>query len=99
MPWRTIGPDGSITLHVHAQPGAKRTEITGDHGGCLKIRLAAAAVDGRANDELVAFLAASFAVPRRSVVLVRGERARRKVLRIISPAGRPDREWEKPERF
>jgi len=93
VPWRTIGPDGSITLHVHAQPGAKRTEITGDHGGCLKIRIAAPAVEGRANDALIAFLATSFGVPRRNVVLVRGESGRRKTLSIASPIARPDRDW------
>jgi len=96
--WRREDADGSITLAIHAQPGAKRTEVAGVHGDCLKIRLAAAAVDGRANDELVAFLAVGFAVPRRNVALVRGERARRKVLRIASPAARPDRDWENSER-
>ena len=37
---------------AHAQPGAKRTEIQGLHGDALKIRVAAAPVDGAANDEL-----------------------------------------------
>jgi uncharacterized protein (TIGR00251 family) len=93
-PWRRIGADGSITLEIHAQPGAKRTEVAGMHGDCLKIRLAAPAVEGRANDTLVAFLAASFGVPRRNVTLVRGETGRRKTLRIGSPTARPDRDWE-----
>jgi len=92
-PWRRIGADGSITLEIHAQPGAKKTEVAGVHGDSLKIRLAAPAVEGRANDTLIAFLAASFGVPRRNVTLVRGETARRKTLRIASPAFRPDRDW------
>jgi hypothetical protein len=93
--WRRVGADGSITLTIHAQPGAKRTEVAGVHGDCLKIRLAAPAVEGRANDALIAFLAASFGVPRRNVTLVRGETGRRKTLRIASPAARPDRDWER----
>jgi uncharacterized protein (TIGR00251 family) len=91
--WRRVGADGSITLTIHAQPGAKCTEVAGVHGPALKIRLAAPAVEGRANDALVAFLAASFGVPRRNITLVRGDTGRRKTLRIASPAARPDREW------
>jgi uncharacterized protein (TIGR00251 family) len=91
--WRRVGADGSITLTIHAQPGAKKTAVAGVHGAALKIRLAAPAVEGRANDALVAFLAASFGVPRRNVTLVRGETGRRKTLRIASPAARPDRDW------
>jgi uncharacterized protein (TIGR00251 family) len=91
--WRRVGADGSITLTIHAQPGAKRTEVSGAHDAALKIRLAAPAVEGRANETLIAFLAESFGVPRRNVTLVRGEIGRRKTLRIASPAARPDRDW------
>jgi hypothetical protein len=93
LPWRRVGADGAITLTIHAQPGAKKTEVAGVHGESLKIRLAAPAIEGRANDTLIAFLAASFGVPRRNVTLVRGETGRRKTLRIASPAFRPDRDW------
>ena len=92
--WRRVGADGSITLTIHALPGAKRTEVAGVHGDCLKIRLAAPAVEGRANDTLIAFLAKSFGVPRRNVTLLRGESGRRKTLRIAFPAARPDRDWD-----
>jgi len=88
-----VGADGSITLDVHVQPGAKRTEVVGIHGDCLKIRLAAPAVEGHANEALIAFLAKSFGVPRRNVALVRGHSGRSKTLSIVSPAARPDRDW------
>jgi len=91
--WRRTDPDGSIVLEVHAQPGAKRTAVAGVHGECLKIRLAAPAMEGRANAALVAFLAELFRVPQRSVSILRGETARRKTLRILSPTARPDLEW------
>ena len=73
------------------QPGAKRTEVAGVHGDALKIRLAAPPVDGKANAELVRFLAAEFGVPAARVTLVRGAAARRKTVRIESPSRRP--EW------
>jgi uncharacterized protein (TIGR00251 family) len=64
------------------------------YGTAIKIRLAAPAVEGRANAALIAFLAKSFGVPRRNVTLMRGETGRAKTVRIISPTRRPDRDWE-----
>jgi uncharacterized protein len=92
--WRRVGGDGSITLDIHCQPGARRTEVVGTHGSALKIRLAAPAVEGRANEALVAFLAESFGVRRQNVTLLRGETARTKTVRILSPTARPDHDWE-----
>lgn len=80
-----------LTLHV--QPGASRTGIAGVHGGALKLRLAAPPVDGKANAELLRFLAEAFGVQLRQVTLVRGAASRRKTVRVQSPARRPDRDW------
>ena len=93
VPWRRVERDGSITLTIHAQPGAKRTEVAGVHGGSLRIRLAAPPVEGRANAALIAFLAEQFGVPQVAVTILRGHAARRKTVRIASPAARPDRDW------
>ena len=93
-PWRRVGADGSITLTVHAQPGAKRTEVAGVHGDALKIRIASPPVEGKANEELRRFLADAFGVPRRNVTLVRGEASRQKTLRVVAPLLRPDHSWK-----
>ena len=90
--WRREDADG-IVLSLHIQPGAKRTEVAGVHGKALKIRLAAPPVDGKANAQLIRFLAAAFGVPARAVTLLRGETSREKTVRIDQPALRPDREW------
>jgi uncharacterized protein len=84
---------GALILTLHVQPGAARTEIAGVHGDALKVRLAAPPVDGKANTELLRFLAGAFGVPARGVTLVRGQASRQKVVRIAAPARRPDREW------
>ena len=74
---------GGVTLAVRAQPGAKKTAIIGVYGegdtAQLKIAVQAPPMEGRANEALVAFLAETFGVPKRSVELVSGELSRSKV--------------------
>lgn len=86
MAWLSRAADGSVMLTLHIQPGAKKTEIVGLHGEALKIRLAAPPVDGKANAALIAYLAKVCGVSRSDVVLVSGESARAKRVRIISAA-------------
>ena len=82
-------------LHIvlHVLPGAVRSEVVGTHRDALKVRLAAPPVDGRANEELIRFLAEQFGVPKRQVEILRGTTGRRKHVRITSPACRPDTGW------
>ena len=82
-PHRWIGPD--LELSIHAQPGARRTQVQGIHGDAIKIRLQARPVEGAANEALIEFLAAAFQVPRRRCVLVSGETSRQKRVRIEAP--------------
>lgn len=79
--WYQIKED-LLTLTVHVQPGAKRTEVIGLHGDALKIRVAAAAVEGQANTRLLDFLRKAFQVPSSRISLKHGEHARRKVVEI-----------------
>ena len=52
------------------------------HGDAIKLKVAAPALEGKANEELVAFLANKLGVSRRSVALVIGEKSRDKVVVI-----------------
>ncbi|HEX5766780.1 MAG TPA: DUF167 domain-containing protein, partial [Burkholderiales bacterium] len=72
-----------MIVELHVQPGASRTEFAGKHGERLKVRLQARAVDGKANDALIEFLAAHFGVPRRNVHIVSGLKSRQKRVRIL----------------
>lgn len=78
--------DGVLTLQLHVQPGAARSGWAGTHGAALKLRLAAPAVEGKANRACVDYLALAAGVPRSAVQIVRGEHARDKVVRI-APLG------------
>lgn len=80
-PWLRMH-DSVVTLTLHVQPGAKRTEVIGLHGEALKVKLAAPPVEGKANEALLRFLADFFAVPLRQVELKQGGQSRHKVVAI-----------------
>lgn len=63
-------------------PGARQSEVTGVAGGRLRVRLAAPPVEGRANAELVRFLARELGVSRGAVTVAAGARSRRKQVRL-----------------
>jgi uncharacterized protein (TIGR00251 family) len=77
----SVAPDSTVLL-VSVVPNAKRTEAVGLHDGCLRVRLAAPALEGRANEALIAWLADQLGVSRRDVVLKQGASSRRKRLLI-----------------
>ena len=78
-----------VTFVVRATPRAGRTEIAGVRGGALVVRLAAAPVDGAANDALVAFLAETFDLPRRAVTILSGHTSRNKRV-ALAGIGEPE---------
>lgn len=82
MSWFRKNAEG-ITLTLHIQPGAKRTEVAGLHGDALKIRVAAPPVEGAANAALLDFLKKRFAVPAAQIILKHGATGRHKVIEVI----------------
>jgi uncharacterized protein len=71
-----------MDLDIRVIPRADRSEVAGLRDGALLIRLAAAPVDGAANDELISFLAKALKIPKRDITVVSGERSRSKRIRI-----------------
>jgi uncharacterized protein (TIGR00251 family) len=82
-PLYSVSDDGSVELHVHAQPGAGRTQITGRHGDALKVRVAVPPEHGRANTALATALAEAFGLATKDVTLVSGEKSRTKRFRLV----------------
>jgi uncharacterized protein (TIGR00251 family) len=80
---RWIGSD--LELRIRAQPGAKKTEVSGLHGGLLKIRVRARAIEGAANEALIEYLAAELQVPLSQCELVSGEKHREKRILVRDP--------------
>jgi len=70
----------SVTLHV--QPNARKSEIVALHGDALKVRIAAPAADNRANAALIVFLSETLGVQRSAMTIRHGATGRRKVVEI-----------------
>lgn len=77
--------DERCVLDLSVQPGAKHTGIDGLHDGALRVRLAAPPVDGKANSQLLAWLAEQLRCPKRDLQLLRGEASRRKQVQVALP--------------
>ena len=75
--WISVSGSG-VVIAVHVSPGAPANGVAGLHGDALKIRVHASPVEGRANRELVRFLAERLDVPRASLAITSGETGRRK---------------------
>jgi len=71
-----------IRLEIKAIPGAAKTEFAGVKDGRLRIRLAAAPEDGKANNELINFLSKTFDCPKRDVRIISGEKSRLKSIEL-----------------
>lgn len=85
--WLTAVP-GGVELAILVQPRASRSRVVGEHDGLLKIQLAAPPVDGEANDALLTLLSKLMRIPRRQILLISGDTARRKRVRVegVEPA-------------
>jgi uncharacterized protein len=73
---------GGCLIQIKVIPRAPSTLIEGMRDGALLVKLSAPPVEGQANESLLRFIAQVCDVPRRSVSLERGEKARRKVIRV-----------------
>ena len=74
--------DAGTVIAVRVIPRSGRSEIGGIRGDALLVRLAAAPVDGAANEGLVALFADLFDRPRRDVTIVSGHQSRTKRVQI-----------------
>lgn len=73
---------GKLTIDLHVQPKARKTEIIGVHGETLKIKVAAPPVDGEANEEIIRFFAKFLGVPKNQIQIRVGGKSRKKVVEV-----------------
>ena len=82
MPFLSTAKDGSVVLRIYVQPKASKPRIIGLYDGLLKIGVASPPVDGKANREVVKFLAKCLKIPKNDIVLKSGLQSRRKILAV-----------------
>jgi uncharacterized protein (TIGR00251 family) len=69
-------------IEVRLQPRASRDELVGLRDGVLHVRVCAPPLDGEANRALCRLLAGRAGIARTRVEVVRGVRARNKLVRV-----------------
>ena len=74
--------DGGVTFAVRVHPRASKSGVAGEIDGALKVRLAAAPVEGQANEELIRLLAELFDAPRRRIAILSGQTSKNKVVSV-----------------
>lgn len=72
----------AAALKIRVVPNAKRSEIAGAYGEAVKVKVAAPAVEGKANAALLEFLAECLDLPTRALTLVSGEKSRDKLIAL-----------------
>ncbi|MDD2586445.1 MAG: DUF167 domain-containing protein [Syntrophomonadaceae bacterium] len=72
----------NIVLEVKVQPRSSRNQIVGEQEGALKVKLTAPPVDGEANQALINFLARLLGIPKRDIIILKGETSRHKYIEL-----------------
>jgi uncharacterized protein (TIGR00251 family) len=80
-----------MIIRVRVIANAKHSEVMGRVGSIVRVRISAPAVEGKANQELMEFLAEFFGVNKKGVSILRGEKGKEKTVQI---EGRPEHELE-----
>lgn len=84
--------DGNLIFNVRVVPKSSKSEIVGELGGALKIKIKSPPIDGAANAELIRVLVKFFDVPKSAVEILKGQTSKTKQIKIegITAANLPD---------
>lgn len=77
--------DKGTRIELYVQPGSSKNEISGEHGGRLKIKIKAPPFEGEANEALIEFLSVFFKLPKKRIFLIQGESSRQKSILVELP--------------
>ncbi|MGI6453936.1 MAG: DUF167 domain-containing protein [Syntrophomonadaceae bacterium] len=74
--------ENGIRMEIRVQPRSANNQVVGEYEGALKVKLNAPPVEGKANRALIQFLAQYLGVPKKNIILVKGELSQNKVVEI-----------------
>jgi uncharacterized protein (TIGR00251 family) len=71
-----------ITLNIKVKTNKKQTKLSGVENNCLVVELASLPIEGKANKELISFLAEVFQIPKSHIELIGGEKWKNKIVQL-----------------
>ncbi|MBI5409974.1 MAG: YggU family protein [Nitrospirae bacterium] len=74
--------ENELILKIRVEPRSSRSEIVGQYGDALKVKLTSPPVEGKANRELVEILAKEFGVAKKDVEIISGQGSKNKIVRL-----------------
>lgn len=77
----------NVSFWLRVKPRAARERLTVDGSGELRLELHAPPTEGQANEACIQFFVRALRLPRGCVVIVSGQKARRKLVRISGRRG------------
>ncbi|MFV2057401.1 MAG: DUF167 family protein [Thiohalomonadales bacterium] len=77
--------ENDLILQVLIQANANTDQIIDIHAQKIRIKIKSAAIDGKANKNLIGFLAKQFSVPKSRIIIEKGLATRCKRVRVIAP--------------
>lgn len=80
-----------LTLKIKVEPRSSRSEVVGQYGEALKVRLTSPPVEGKANKELVEVLAREFGISKKDVEIISGQSSKNKIVRLTGVRDVDDR--------
>jgi uncharacterized protein len=82
MKWIKINKNNLQTLCIFVKPGAKKTEIINMTQEEIEIKLQSPPVDGKANLELISFLAKVLKLRKNEIQIIAGDKSREKIISV-----------------
>ncbi|MCB9086398.1 MAG: YggU family protein [Bdellovibrionaceae bacterium] len=73
---------GELRLSLYVQPNASKTSFAGEFDGALKLKVHAPPVEGKANEEIIRFLAKYLGIPKSRITIDKGSASRKKLVVI-----------------
>ena len=81
-----------MIIRIRVIPNSDENEVVGRIGSVVRVKVAAPEINEAANNVLISYLAEFFEVKTKSIHIMRGEKAREKMVQI---AGRPEDELKR----
>jgi uncharacterized protein (TIGR00251 family) len=72
----------NVSFWLRVKPRSSHERLTVDASGELRLELHAPATEGQANDACIHFFARALRLPQACVVIMSGQKARRKLMRV-----------------